>query len=339
MMYRGEPDLPAGDVYLSPPDWLVEGILMLVRARDGDSSGDVLGTIVGSSQITSLDEILSQRVDLLEAAPLQIFRAYAMALVRLLADAPSGREQLSHYIDDLWQASNDPASDLRSHFPSIPANAQEAEKWWRQSIIRFPVAHGYEALSADETRARLDQLLKITLPTPKGLQQDYRFDDFDRFPKSPSRAAVLRRRSQELMLLSAQSHPIYRPIVQEYQAIAALLSKNKTHRIARRLAGVEGYRREIDDQMRDIDDYMNWFEATQLSASSGAFSDYLQGVRAVAEPEPRRREVAGLLQAAASDLSSRLRQLNSVGGARGRQRPARGAQAELISTATRRSRK
>jgi hypothetical protein len=290
MMYRGEPDLPAGDVYLSPPDWLVEGILMLVRAQDDDSSGDVLGTIVAANQITSLDEILGQRADLLEATSLQVFRAYAMVLVRLLADSPGGRERLSHYIEDLWQASNDPASDLRSHFPLIPANAQEAEKWWKQNITRFPAADAYVAFSADETKARLDQLLKITLPTPNGSQQDYRFDDFDRFPKSPSRAAILRRRSQELMLLSTQSHPIYRPIVQEYQAIAALLSKNKTHRIARRLAGVESYRREIDDQMRDIDDYMNWFEATQISASSGAFSDYLQGVRAVEEPEPRRRD-------------------------------------------------
>jgi hypothetical protein len=42
--------------------------------------------------------------------------------------------------------------------------------------------------------------------------------------------------------------------------------------------------------MGNIDDYMNWFEATQLSASSGAFSDYLQGARAIAEPEPRRRD-------------------------------------------------
>lgn len=290
MMYRGEPNLPAGVVYLSPPDWLVEGILMLVRAPEDDSSGNVLGTIVASSQITSLDEILRQRADLLEAAPLLIFRAYAMALVRLLAESPGGRDRLSHYIEDLWQASNDPASDLQSHFPSIPANAQEAEKWWRQSIIRFPAADSYEALSTDETRTRLDQLLKVTLPTANGSEHDYRFDDFDRFRKSPSRAAVFRRRSQELLLLSTQSHPIYRPIVQEYQAIAALLSKNKTHRIARRLAKVESYRREIDEQMRNIDDYMNWFEATQLSANSGAFSDYLQGVRTIAEPEPRRRD-------------------------------------------------
>ena len=92
------------------------------------------------------------------------------------------------------------------------------------------------------------------------------------------------------MLLSTQSHPIYRPIVQEYQAIATLLSKNKTHLIARRLARIESYRQEIDEQMGNIDDYMNWFEATQLSASSGAFSDYLQGARAIAEPEPRRRD-------------------------------------------------
>ena len=46
-------------------------------------------------------------------------------------------------------------------------------------------------------------------------------------------------------------------------------------------------------QYVDVEEHsasLNWFEATQLSASSGAFSDYLQGVRAVAEPEPRRRD-------------------------------------------------
>jgi len=47
-----------------------------------------------------------------------------------------------------------------------------------------------------------------------------------------------------------------------------LLSKNKTHRIARRLARIESYRQEIDEQMGNIDDYMNWFEATQRRRST-----------------------------------------------------------------------
>ena len=41
--------------------------------------------------------------------------------------------------------------------------------------------------------------------------------------------------------------------------------------------------------MSDIDDYMNWFEATQMESRSGAFADYL---RAADQPqaESRRRD-------------------------------------------------
>jgi hypothetical protein len=42
--------------------------------------------------------------------------------------------------------------------------------------------------------------------------------------------------------------------------------------------------------MGDIDDYMNWFEATQMENQSGAFSDYLKAANQSQVSMPRRRD-------------------------------------------------
>jgi len=42
--------------------------------------------------------------------------------------------------------------------------------------------------------------------------------------------------------------------------------------------------------MTEIDDYMNWFEATQSKTRSGAFADYLKAVQGRNEARPRRRD-------------------------------------------------
>ena len=42
--------------------------------------------------------------------------------------------------------------------------------------------------------------------------------------------------------------------------------------------------------MSDIDDYMNWFEATQMNKGSGYFSDYLKAVNQSQLAPPNRRD-------------------------------------------------
>jgi hypothetical protein len=42
--------------------------------------------------------------------------------------------------------------------------------------------------------------------------------------------------------------------------------------------------------MSDIDDYMNWFEATQMRHGSGVFAGYLRAADEPQTPEPRRRD-------------------------------------------------
>ncbi|MDP9004051.1 MAG: hypothetical protein M3N12_04595 [Verrucomicrobiota bacterium] len=79
MIYRGQPDVPAGTAYVPPPDWLLDGI----PAQPSESPGlpDVLAAPVSAKKILSLTEFLRQRPELLESPGRSLYRAYSFALV------------------------------------------------------------------------------------------------------------------------------------------------------------------------------------------------------------------------------------------------------------------
>ena len=81
-----------------------------------------------------------------------------------------------------------------------------------------------------------------------------------------------------------------RPVVREYQEIAALLARGKLKRIIKRLARLEMTHTKLVTRMSDVDDYMNWFEATQSNRGSGVFADYLKTAGDSQIPAPRRRD-------------------------------------------------
>src|SRR5438046_9725073 len=78
-----------------------------------------------------------------------------------------------------------------------------------------------------------------------------------------------------------------RTIVREYQQIAAHLGRGKRKRVAQRLARVQATRTTLGARMSDIDDYMNWYEATQPKTGSGVFVDYLRALGESQIPAPR----------------------------------------------------
>src|SRR5207245_11276540 len=91
-------------------------------------------------------------------------------------------------------------------------------------------------------------------------------------------------------LLDWTAHPVLRPVAREYQRIAALLIRGKRRGIAKLVSNLDGTRKELAARMGDIDDYMNWFEATQMENQSGAFSDYLKAANLSQVYAPRRRD-------------------------------------------------
>src|SRR5260370_27366905 len=95
--------------------------------------------------------------------------------------------------------------------------------------------------------------------------------------------------SQNLVLFTIRANPVMRPIVREYQQIAALLARGKRKRIIERLARLQMTHTKLVARMIDVDDYMNWFEATQSNSGSGVFADYLKAAGDSQIPVPRRR--------------------------------------------------
>jgi hypothetical protein len=289
MMYRRETDLPAGTAYVPPPAWLLDGILPRQSEFDRGKLIDVLGAPATAHKIPPLEEFLRPReFSGLDAPGRPLYGAYSFALVELLTHTPDGRRRLARFIADLPSASNDPMADLGVHFPEL-SNASTAEKAWSLRIERLATGQPFQLLSAEETEQKLDELLVLRF-SDAAPERKYHLDEFLQFIRNASSKSALARFSLDLSALAIRANPMYRPMIYEYARIATLLARGKINRIAERLARLSASRKSISTTMREIDDYMNWFEATKSPRPSGAFADYMKAAELAAQPEQRRRD-------------------------------------------------
>ncbi len=287
MMYRQRPDLRPGTAYQEPPDWLVEGILAS-RSDLTWSDVKILRQLAGSENVTALADFLRQRPALLDTPSREVYHAYATALLDLLTQTGSGRQRLVRLLADLPDAPADALADLQEHFPALGTSPRAAEKMWRDHLARLAAADGLESLSFTETTARLEKMLILRFPDAQPPETTFQLRDFSRFVRLTSRTTVLRRLQEELAGLGTRAHPAWRPVIFEYQRIAFALARGKTFGLARRLARLQETRAALVAQMDGIDDYLNWFEATQARTRSGNFSHYLRAGEA--SDAPRRHD-------------------------------------------------
>ena len=288
MIYRDRENIAAGVPYVSPPDWLLDGVLRLQPGQDQDESAQLLQTVVSANKIAPLENVVRQKRDQLDTASRRLFEAYSQALVQLLLEAPDGRKKLMRYLRDLPDAPNDAWADLRVHFPEALGRA--AAKWWSLSVAQLSATGRHELLSATETAKQLDRLLHFSILGRDGKVQEYSLGDHLKFRRLPGAREVLKQVEQQLLLLSARAHPSYRPIVEENCEIAELLASGKTRQVRPRLDRLVIERAAVDRRTQEIDDYMNWFEATQLTTMSGAFADLLKDPDAAEASLARRRD-------------------------------------------------
>jgi hypothetical protein len=288
IIYRDEADLAPGATLVEPPDWLVEGVLALTPGREREALVEALSK---ADKGKSLEEFLGQRFDLLDSAGRMLYRAYSVALVQLLLDEGGGRARLVRYISsNLRHASNDPVADLKAYFPQLRDNV---EKQWGSTVARLSEHQTYQLLTFSESERRLDDLLQIKISdgsSNRGRPKPANLSELSRRKLSPEEKAAVNHMSEGLLLLVGTAHPVLRPVAREYQQIAALLIRGKRRGIAKRVLFLDGTAKELAARMGDIDDYMNWFEATQMENQSGAFSDYLKAANQPQVSAPRRRD-------------------------------------------------
>lgn len=287
MIYRDDGDLVLGSTLVEPPDWLLEGVLALTPGRQWEALMQALSTI---DKEKSLEEFLGQRFDRLDSAGRMLYRAYSVVLVQLLLEEGGGRARLARYIANLSRASNNPVADLKTRFPRL---RDDLEKKWRSTVAQLSEHQTYQLLTFAESERRLDELLEIKISDgsrSRGNQKTVNLGELARRKASPDEKVTVNQMHQALLLLVGTAHPVLRPVAREYQQIAALLWRGKRRGIAKRLSHLEATRKELAARMVEIDDYMNWFEATQMESQSGAFNDYLKAANQSQVSAPRRRD-------------------------------------------------
>ncbi len=290
MMYRAQSDIPAGTAYVEPPDWLLEGALALALEGDPAEIALTLSTAVASGGVISLEEFLQQRPTLMETPLRNVYRAYSAALVAMLIDMPNGRQRLARFLANLPRSGNDSLGNLRAGFPDLSENAEALQKTWALNVARVCATERYRLLGCAETERRLAEVLRVEIPDRARNQLAvYGLEEFSAFRRDHAAPGALRSLHTQLLLLSGNAHPLYRPIIAEYLQIIGLLERKKTRHLTERLAKIRGTREHVVRRMDAIADYMNWFEATQARSASGTFRGYINAAGA-GETQRRRHD-------------------------------------------------
>ena len=131
----------------------------------------------------------------------------------------------------------------------------------------------------------------MRITSPDGREKLLSLEDLCQKKLTRAEQVALQKFADELVLLAGYANPVLRPVVQDYQQIGTQLALGKSHGAAERLAELKALRAKLVVRMSEIDDYLNWFEATQLSAPSRLFDDYLK-FQAEAETSFRHRNDA-----------------------------------------------
>ena len=284
MIYRKELHIAAGTVIVEPPDWLIDGVLALAPGRD---RGQLVEALTAADTTESLETFLRQRSRLLDSAGRTLYRAYSFALVQMLIDGRNGPAHLAQYIGHLSNASNEPLADLKAQFPFLIG---DAERTWQLALSRLRNLQTYQLLTFAESERRLDELLDVKISEANKPAKLTGLAELAQRKASPNEKMALNQLGRDLLSFVAEANPVLRPIAREYQEIIALLARGKRKRIAKRLSRLEVTHKQLAARMSNIDDYMNWFEATQMKSGSGNFTDYLKAVDQSQLSVPKRHD-------------------------------------------------
>ncbi|MFL6590963.1 MAG: hypothetical protein ACJ8M4_12415 [Chthoniobacterales bacterium] len=288
MMYRGQSNLAAGTAYISPPDWLLEGVPAAQSNLSRERVASLLALPVAAGTVLPLEQFLRQRRNLLDDPGRLLYGAYSVALVDWLARTAEGQRRLARFIAALPSGSTDLLDELEKQFSEI-LESRNAEKMWQQQIARASARQPYGLLSNAETERALKDKLRIGIGDGTK-SKTYRLEEFPDFVKQPAARVALTFLAQELRALGLEANPVFAPIIAEYAQVSAVLARGKTGGMAKRLDRLGQARQALTLKMRKIDDYLNWFEATGVSGPSGAFSGYLKAADAAARPEHARHD-------------------------------------------------
>jgi hypothetical protein len=275
-LYRERPALKAGEEYVEAPWWFVCGVIENYRRKDRGIDAGFYRRLVTTNKLPPIEQFLDGRGLDLGATAAAFDSACALAFVDMLIGQPDGKNRLATLMRSWPDVHDDRVAALIRMFPGLGDGPESIQKWWTLSLARFSASDRYLGLSAEDTDRELTKLLEFPIIVDKkGKAERFAISQFPQFSKLPGTKDALNRQRRAIVALSTRANAIFRPVLTGYDEIFALLAKGKTKRIAEKIHDVEVYRTTVLHRMSDIEDYLNWYEATQMGGSAKPFEGYL----------------------------------------------------------------
>jgi hypothetical protein len=264
----------AGKALHQPPAWLVEGLFEDMIAREEGIAVSVYERLINAKDSPDLKAFLKERPEMLDATSHAIYRAKALGLLRALLSSPDGAKHLADYCGNLSSLNPSDSAELLEKFPSLLDNPVMLSKLWTLSLADASAANRVTPLSVKETDRRLTLILEMTAPINPTKPERGGLKGPEALPavaKSKSGRYVVRQKAEELLRLEIRAHPLIRPVVQEYRIIASELVAKPKKKLDVRIRKNLQLQQAVVKRVNEMEDYLNWFEAAQLSTPSKEF--------------------------------------------------------------------
>lgn len=322
MIRRVNPDSLEKVASLELPDWLHHGVLELIDYRRRGRPSDLFASVFRLGKTLTIQEILNADVSDMDSVSMGIYRISSCALLLLLLDQPSGPDRLVRFISEIPTIQGDISVLLLGHYPMLRGQTNSMEKWWSLQLAASAQPAQDELFTMQETDVQLGQALQVVLPpepapaAKPGVAQKLKnlikgkpkppqpqngseapsavaaapqavvasFEELGTFSNRSDLAKLLQRNQSALVQLQLRAHPFYRGIIDDYLAAISLLAEGKERGLAEQFAALAARRTRMVRDSRAVEDYLDWYEATQRTEKSGAFRGYLETTRKLERP-------------------------------------------------------
>ena len=303
-----------------PPDWLLHGTLELLDYQALGRPSEAFSTVFRLGRVLSIDDIFAADPRFMDSVSGMIYRSSCCGLLLMLTEQKSGGQGLKELFKILALMPGEDAAAIARACPDLNLSGNSLGKWWSLQLATMAQPGMDELLSPQETEEQLTRALMMELPpepsvaakpkkglaklfgkkkkqTPEtekqtvAVTQTCPLEEYSRVLPRKDRAAILDRVNLALTQMALRAHPLYRPLIGQYQSLIKALSEGKKEKEAgAALASLGGLRHKLQRDLQKAEDYLDWYEATQTDGISSAFDGYFRTAEELTRPAAPRHD-------------------------------------------------
>ena len=258
------------------PPWLMAGVAEAIAFRREPERSAMAAVVFSRGRAFPVEKLLAETPDGMPAATQAAYRASACGLVLTLLAQENGADGFHRLLADLAQYSGKPGDLIRYHFQALAATESGLEKWWALQVADMARPKALDFLGAEESHRRLAQALVADVLPESGLgqHQPTELAQIIARPPGAERQKALGTIWGRLRALEPRIHPLYRELASSYGGLVAQVMEGKAKHAATDLAALDAVRSRYVTLLDQVDDYLNWWEATQGRGDPRLFEAY-----------------------------------------------------------------